>query len=542
MSFAFPVKAASYRLDIGSQMVNLLGKPVKKITVNGALPGPTLHFTEGEAVTVMVTNHLDETTSIHWHGFLIPATMDGVPGMNGFMGISPGETFTYHFHVRQSGTYWYHAHSSSQEQDGLYGSIVITPKGKDKIQSDRDYVVLISDFADDAGTKILGNLKMDSGYYNYAKRTLGDFVNDVRKSGFSSAWKTTMNWGAMRMSPTDLSDVSGYIFLINGKTPLQNWTGVFTPHQRVRLRFINASAMSIYDVRIPGLSLSVVQADGQNTEPVKVDEFRLGNAETYDVIVEPQEAKAYTIVAEPIDRTGFALGTLAPQVGMRGDLPPQRPRALLTMADMGMMSDSHDEHAGHAMSMDHDMADMQGMGATSSNDIKTGWADAHAPLGQRILDYKDLRYLGAQTDTRAPTQEITVRLNGNMQRYVWTLNGKPHEESEPMMLSYGERVRLTFVNETMMAHPMHLHGMFMQLENGQSAEKLPNKHTVIIPPGKTYSVLLSANEPGEWAFHCHLLYHMMSGMMTSINVTKANTDNVAPKPVIIEDKGYHHVH
>lgn len=503
--------AGEYNLKITREPVNITGHIVNKLTVNGTTPGPILHFTEGEKVTVHVTNTLDEPTSIHWHGFLINPAMDGVPGYNGFPGIMPGETFTYNFTLRQNGTYWYHSHSQMQEQDGIHGAVIISPKGKDPVKSDKDYVVLLSDFSDEDGNVILGHLKMMSDYYNYARRTIGDFFTDSKKKGFSAAWEDTKMWNQMRMSPTDMSDVSGYTFLLNGKTNAQNWTGLFKAGERVRLRFINASAMTFYDVRIPGLKMQVVAADGQNVEPVPIDEFRFGVAETYDVIVTPQENKAYTIAAESIDRTGFALGTLAPQEGMKGEIPKTRPRAELTMFDMNM---------------ENMMKEMPDMDMSSESANVSGWAKAGTPIGDKALSYSDLRFLGTQKDTREPERTIDVRLNGNMERYIWTLNGKKYEESGPVNLRYGERVRLKFTNETMMAHPMHLHGMFVQLENGQPANKLPNKHTIIVPPGQSYSVLLTADEAGEWAFHCHLLYHMMSGMMTKVVVAKLDASTM----------------
>ncbi|MBK9562450.1 MAG: copper resistance system multicopper oxidase [Micavibrio sp.] len=543
MLASLQAQAGEYNLTIAREDVNITGNSVKKITVNGTIPGPILRFKEGEDVTIHVTNKLDEDTSVHWHGLLLPGEMDGVPGFNGFPGIKPGETFTYRFKIRQDGTYWYHAHSMGQEQDGHYGSIVIAPKGKDPVQADRDYVVLLSDFHDEDSWDIMSNLKMSSEYYQYARRTVGDFFADAKEDGFGKAWKNAKMWGEMRMLPTDLSDVTGYTFLTNGKTPEQNWTGIFKPGERVRLRFINASAMSFYDVRIPGLKMQVVSADGQNVEPVPVDEFRFGVAETYDVIVTPKEDKAYTIVAEPIDRTGFALGTLAPREGMKGDIPEARPRALLTMADMGMDHDMGDmdhskmnmEGIDHSkmnqdMPMDHAAMGHAMPSDESMNKIaeESGWAKAGTPPGDKALSYADLRYLGIQKDTRQPEREILVRLGGNMERYIWTINGKKYADSGPINLNYGERVRLKFVNDTMMAHPMHLHGMFVQLENGQPAEKLPNKHTVIVPPGQSYSVLLTADEPGEWAFHCHLLYHMMAGMMNKVIVAKLDPSAMPP--------------
>lgn len=519
-SFLF-AKTTEYTLVIERKPVSILETPLKKITINGTIPGPTLRFTEGDEALIHVTNKLDEPTSIHWHGFLLPGEMDGVTGFNGFQAIQPGETFTYRFPIRQSGTYWYHSHSGTQEQDGHYGSIIIDPKGADPIHADREHVILLSDFTGEESTFIMANLKKESHYYNYAQRTIGDFFEDVSKQGFSKAWKNMSDWARMRMSPSDLTDVSGYTFLVNGKSPEQNWTGLFKLGERVRLRFINASAMSTYDVRIPGLKMTVVQADGQNVEPVEVDEFRFFIAETYDVIVTPREDKAYTIAAESIDRTGFALGTLAPREGMKGETPAHRPRALLTMADMGHGTD----HGGHEMKQSEDPhADHHSGHAApddASDEMKSGWAQAFTPAGHRALKYADLKFSGVQNDMRPPEREILITLGGNMERFIWTINGKKFEESgfEPIRITYGERVRLKFVNETMMAHPMHLHGMFVQPENGQSQEKLPNKHTVNIPPGQSYAVLLTGDEPGEWAFHCHMLFHMDAGMMTKLIVS-----------------------
>jgi CopA family copper-resistance protein len=566
-----------YSLVIAKETVNITGEPLNRITINGSIPGPTLEFTDGDEAVIHVTNTMKVDSSVHWHGLLLPGMMDGVPGFNGYPGIKPGETFTYRFNIRQDGTYWYHAHSMVQEQDGHYGSIIIHPKSGNAEQVDRDYVVLLSDFHQDEGMTIMSNLKKSSEYYVYVRRTLGDFFSSVKEDGFGKAWKNAKMWGQMRMLPTDLADISDYTFLVNGKTPDQNWTGLFKAGEKIRLRFINASAMSFYDVRIPGLEMKVVSADGQPVEPVMVDEFRFGVSETYDVIVQPSRNKAYSIVAESIDRTGFALATLAPHEGMRGALPAHRPMSLLTMADMGhdmhgmdhsshsdhdMQAMDHGNHSDHDMHgmdhsshSDHDMQamdhgnhsdhDMHGMDHSSTDhapvttnptnapaaDFETGvpgsgWANAHTPDGHKALSYKDLRYLGTQQDLRMPEREIVLRLGGNMERYIWTLNDKKYEDSGPINLEYGERVRLTFINSTMMAHPMHLHGMFVQLENGQPMSKLPNKHTVIVAPGDTYSVLLTADEAGEWAFHCHLLYHMMAGMMNKVVVAQLDEANM----------------
>ncbi|EIJ41833.1 copper-resistance protein, CopA family [Beggiatoa alba B18LD] len=540
-----------YTLTIARNPVNLTGNTVSKITINGTIPGPTLYFTEGDEAVIHVINQLAEDTSVHWHGILLPPLMDGVPHLNGFTGIKPNATFTYRFKIRQTGTYWYHAHSMGQEQDGHYGAIVIRPQQPDNVKVDRDYVVMLSDFSEEESSTILANLKMSSDYYQNARRTVGDFWSSARQQGVSKAWEEAKMWAEMRMLPTDLSDVSGYTFLVNGKNNAQNWTGLFKAGEKVRLRFINGSAMSFYDVRIPKLAMTVIEADGQAVEPVTVNEFRFGVAETYDVIVTPTEDIAYTIVAEALDRTGFALGTLAPQAGMRGEMPSHRPRTLLTMADMGM---SHGEHANHQSTSSTDSSQnnkmsgqnehtshaghqMAGMSTDSNQDYETGvkgsgWADAGTPQGDKALSYKDLRYRGTQADTRQPVRDIEIRLGGNMERYIWTMNGKKFANAEPIHFEYGERIRFKFINETMMAHPMHLHGMFMQLENGQPMDKLPNKHTIIIAPGDTYSALLTANESGDWVFHCHLLYHMATGMMTKIVVSKQdpNKDYSLPPP------------
>jgi CopA family copper-resistance protein len=539
-----------YTLVIDREPVNITGKTVERITINGGIPGPIMEFTEGDEAVIHVVNKLDEPTSVHWHGLLLPPEMDGVPGLGGYDAIKPGETFTYRFPLRQNGTYWYHAHSQLQEQDGHYGALVIYPKDEPVVQADRDYVVLLSDFSNETGQQILANIKKSPHYYNYSQRTVGDFFSEVREHGLASAWQDVRPWGQMRMSPTDLADVRYDAFLVNGQTNEQNWTGLFKPGERVRLRFINASAMSMYDVRIPGLQMTVIQADGQYIEPVTVDEFRFSVAETYDVIVTPQADQAYTIAAESIDRTGFALGTLAPRAGMKGLVPDHRPRSLLTMADMGHNMD----HGDHQMSQssestDHSGHDMHGgdhqvMQQNEPAEMKSGWADASTPEGHKALEYSDLRALGTQTDLRPAEREIVVTLGGTMERFIWTLNGHKFGDPgfEPIKLNYGERVRLIFKNETMMAHPMHLHGMFVQLENGQPGEKLPNKHTVNVAPGTEYSVLLTADEPGEWAFHCHLLYHMSAGMMSTVVVAEYDEEDLPATQPAQHDMGGHHDH
>jgi len=559
-----------YDLTIAEQTVNITGKPVERITVNGKFVAPLLEFEEGDEAVIRVHNKLkNQDSSIHWHGLLLPGIMDGVPGFNKFNGIAPNKTYEYKFKVRQNGTYWYHSHSKGQEQDGLYGAFVIYPKDKTPLtaaeKTDKDYVVLLSDFHNSTSDQIMKNIKKEADYYQNRRETVFDVLKQVKRDGLKATWQDRSMWNQMRMLKTDMSDVTGYTFLMNGKTPQQNWTGNFKAGEKVRLRFINASAMSFFDVRIPNLKMTVVSADGQPVKPVPVDEFRIGTAETYDVIVEPKQAH-YQIEAESIDRTGFSVGTLheesSPAV-KQIEMPKSRPRALLTMEDMGMSHDmssmkdmNHDmssmKDMNHDMSsmkgmnhdmssmkgMDHDMSSMKGMdhdmpmnsatvkAASDKNDNTVfGWANASTPEGNKALQYSDLQSLDPQKDTRAAEREIEIRLGGNMERYIWTINGKKFNEADPLVVKYGERIRLKFVNDSMMAHPMHLHGMFMQLENGQDPSNMPNKHTVIVPPGKTITTLLTADELGEWAIHCHLLYHMSAGMMNKLIVAQVEDGN-----------------
>ncbi|EHU1358748.1 copper resistance system multicopper oxidase [Acinetobacter baumannii] len=587
-----------YHLNINEQQVNVTGKPLKRITVNGKFTAPLLEFEEGDEAVIHVHNQLkNQDTSLHWHGLLLPGLMDGVPGFNNFKGIAPNGDFVYRFKVKQNGTYWYHAHSKGQEQDGLYGPLVIYPKGKIPVaaheKTDRDYVVMLSDFHDSSSDSIMKNLKKSAEYYQNRRETVSDVLKQVKTQGLKATWQDRSMWNQMRMLKTDMSDVTGYTFLVNGKTPQQNWTGNFKAGDKVRLRFINASAMSFFDVRIPNLKMTVVSADGQPVKPVAIDEFRIGTAETYDVIVEPKQPN-YQIEAESIDRSGFAIGTLHnenTQAVGPVQMPTPRPRALLTMDDMGMShGGGSNEHAGHQMNMQHDMSalpemkkettqanhdhtmmqmdhDMKNMSASehghammnmnhempaqSENKPKKdepvyGWANASTPAGMKALQYSDLQSLTPQPDTRVPERELVIRLGGNMERYIWTINGKKFSDTTPLQVKYGERIRLKFVNDSMMAHPMHLHGMFMQLENGQQAKNLPNKHTIIVPPGKTVTALLTADALGEWAIHCHLLYHMSAGMMNKLIVAQVN-DGQQPaqsQPTVQSEneKGASHAH
>ena len=526
--------ATEYNLAVESGRITVDGISSNAKMIGGSVPAPTLRWREGEEVVIYATNRMSEPTSIHWHGLLLAGVMDGAPGFNGYVAIAPGETYTYRFQLRQSGTYWYHSHSAMQEQMGMYGAIVIAPKEPETAAADRDYVVVLSDHTREDPRRVFANLKADAGYYNRGKRTLLDFFRDAKRDGLDATIKDRKEWGDMRMDPTDLADVTGYAFLVNGKGPADNWTGLFKPGERVRLRIINASAMSFFDVRIPGLPMTILSADGQNVQPVRVDEFRFGVGETYDVMVMPREDRAYTLFAEPIDRSGYARATLAPREGMQGEIPALRPRTILTMEDMGMahggMAGMDHSKMGSApmAGMDHSKmgsAPMAGMdhskmgqtmpsSATAATpDRAVGWGDAGTRPGEKALSYADLRSARKATDVRPPTHEIEVRLNGIMERYMWNINGKPFGQEDAIRVAYGDRVRIKYINTTMMAHPMHLHGMFVELENGQT-ERMPRKHVTVVPPGKEVSVVVTADEPGEWPFHCHLLYHMEAGMMT----------------------------
>ncbi|WP_186021888.1 copper resistance system multicopper oxidase [Burkholderia gladioli] len=587
---------SEFDLAIARSSVEIGGRSRRATTVNGTLPGPVLRWREGDTVTLRVANRMDEASSIHWHGIVLPSNMDGVPGLS-FDGIAPGSSYTYRFKVRQHGTYWYHSHSSLQEQTGVYGPLIIDPAQPDARRCERDYVVMLSDWSDENPRRIKSRLKKQSNYYNFHQRTLVDLFRDARRDGWRATLADRRMWSAMRMSPTDLSDVGGYTYtyLVNGAAPDDNWTGLFNPGERVRLRFINASAMSYFDVRIPGLRMTVVAADGQDVEPVAVDEFRIAVAETYDVVVEPGSAEAYTIFAQSMDRSGYARATLARREGLAAPVPALDPRPLLTMADMGMdhgamagmspdamqgmdhgatagmSSDAmqgmdHGAMAGMSpdamQGMDHGaMAGMspdamQGMDhgamAGMSSDTMQGMdhgamagmiqhpttergnplvdAQAMAPTARlddpgvglrdnsrRVLTYADLRSTFPDPDGRSPMRSIELHLTGHMEKFAWSFNGLKFSDAGPIRLRYGERVRLVLVNDTMMAHPIHLHGMWSDLED-EAGRFQVRKHTIDMPPGTRRSYRVTADALGRWAYHCHLLFHMETGMFREVVV------------------------
>jgi FtsP/CotA-like multicopper oxidase with cupredoxin domain len=594
-------------LTIGETPVNITGRPAIATLVNGSMPAPVLRFREGDDATIRVTNRLKESTSIHWHGLKLPNAMDGVPGLT-FAGIPPGETFTYRFPIIQSGTYWYHSHSGMQEQTGLFGALILEPKAREPYAYDRDYTVVLSDWTDEDPMTVVANLKQQGDYYNYHQRTLGTFIDDAKRDGLGATIKDRLMWGKMRMSPTDIMDVTGaiYTFLINGQPPAANWTGLFKPGERVRLRFINSASMSTFDVRIPDLGMMIVQADGSDVEPVTVDEFRIGVAETFDVIVEPK-ADANTIFVQAQDRSGFARGTLATRAGLTAAIPPMDPRPMRTMADMGMGNmdgmdmgsmpgmkmDQNNAMPGMAMpppapspapmpgmnmpSGDHgamagmnmpgmdmgkpasapaatgsmsgmDMGGMQ-MGdhqmpmpdtlpATNASGVdpktlegtpgvdnvamETGNKSGEAGVGldangRRVLTYAHLKSIEPMSDMAMPTRDIEFHLTGNMERWVWGFDGKKFSEAPPVRVTLGETVRFVLINDTMMEHPIHLHGFLFALENGQTAN-MPMKHTVNVKPAERVSFIYTADTPGHWAFHCHLMFHMETGMFRTVIV------------------------
>jgi CopA family copper-resistance protein len=563
------LSGTQFDLNIGVAPFNFTGAERAATVVNGTIPAPLLRWREGDAITLRVTNRLRERSSIHWHGMIVPADMDGVPGLS-FDGIAPGETYQYHFKVNQHGTYWYHSHFRFQEQTGLYGPIVIEPRGGEKFPADRDHVVMLSDWTDLDPERIFSTLKKRSAYFNFHQRTAGDFIHDVREKGWAQTTDDRRMWGEMRMNPTDLMDVSGYAYtyLMNGAPPNSNWTALFSRGEKVRLRFINGSAMSIFDVRIPGLKLTVVAHDGVDVEPVTVDEFRVGTAETCDVIVEPKDDRAYTIFAQSLDRTGYARGTLAPRSGMEAEIPPLDPRPLLTMTDMGMAHGmSHGASAKPGAGGEHSMhgADHGAMlNARSSATAAEHAAMGHAPVdhaqmghqpsvastaqhpstehvptvdmlveqvstrlddpgvglrdnGRRVLTYADLRTIGGPIDRREPGREIRLHLTGHMERFIWSFDGQKFSEAPPLRFRHGERLRITLVNDTMMTHPIHLHGMWSELETPQGEFQV-RKHTVLVNPAQQISYAVTADALGRWAYHCHLLYHMEAGMFREVEV------------------------
>ena len=501
------------------------GRKGHAVAINGTIPAPLLRLKEGQNVRITVENRLDEDTSIHWHGFIVPFQMDGVPGIS-FPGIRAGRSFTYEFPIKQSGTYWYHSHSGLQEQIGHYGPIIIDPAGPDPVAFDREHVIVLSDWTFMHPHMLFTRLKQEGGFFNRQKRTLADKMSG-KHDPLSPA--DAKMFAQMRMDPTDISDVTAaaYTYLINGHSPAENWTGLFRPGERVRLRIINAAAQSIFNIRIPGLKLIVVATDGIDVRPVEVDELQIGNAETYDLVVVPED-RAYSFVAEGIDRSGMGVATLAPRVGMRAEVPALRERPTLTMMDMGMMDHSAHGGGGSGTAMDHGMRDKSKVGFEVGPGV-----DMIAPMpmdrsgdpgvglenvGHKVMTYKDLVALKPNTDTRVPTRRIDIHLTGNMERFMWSMDGeKLSENPEPYRFARNERVRLRLINDTMMTHPMHLHGHFFEIVNGNPGNQ-PLKHTVRVLPGGFIDLDLTADAPGDWAFHCHLLYHMHAGMMRVVSV------------------------
>ena len=550
MALSSAAWAGTYNLTVDYVTIDTGEFTRTGIGYNGSAKPPVLRFKEGEDVTINVTNNLDEDTSIHWHGLILPYQEDGVPGIS-FDGIKPGETFTYNFPIIQGGTYWFHSHSGFQEPDGAYGALILEPKAREKYRYDREYVVQLTDAHPHWGNRIMRNLKMMPDYYNRQQRTLLDLFDDAAEKGVGAALSDRSEWGEMRMMPTDIEDLQGFTPLINGMGPDQNWTGLFEKGERIRLRFINSAAMTFFDIRIPGLKMTVVQADGNDVLPVPVDEFRIGVAETYDVIVRPRKAQAYTIFAESMGRTAYGRGTLAPEMGMEAEVPELREPPLLTMADMaldplmegmdhGQMQMSDGDHSDHKMPMNdddlppgaHRMPDGSIMGGPGEDPFYaagSGVTPKAAKKHGKFLSYQDLKAANPLYPDREATREIELRLTGNMERYMWSINGVKYEDADPIRLQYGERVRFKFVNETMMTHPMHLHGMWTIIDTDNGARD-PIKHTVNVAPGTIVYTETEVDAPGQWAFHCHLSYHADSGMFRKVIVEGGPDDERASLP------------
>lgn len=540
-------------LHIRREDMNVAGRFARPITINGSMPGPLLRLKEGQRASLRVSNALNESTSIHWHGIILPENMDGVPGVS-FPGIDPGETFHYEYDVNQNGTYWYHSHSGLQEQLGHLGPIVIDPEDGD-IGADREHVIILSDWTFEDPDEVFRNLKVAEGYYNYQQRTLGDTFDDIRRQGLAKTWQERSMWNKMRMSARDLLDVTGstYTYLINGRDNSTNWTALYKPGEKIRLRVINGSAMTFFDFRIPGLEMTVVSADGQPIKPVTVDEFRIGVAETYDVIVTPKNDRPYTLFAESMDRSGYVRGTLATELGQEASVPELRPVPERGMAAMGMRHEMYGMDMQSTNKEQPGMDDQQEMAgghagheaATQQRPSAPDLGIEHAPGGHgpgaamiarnpvsrlnepgvglenvdhRVLVYGDLIGAHPWPDDREPERDIELHLTGNMEKYMWSFDGVKYTEVDgPVEFHHGERLRLIMVNDTMMDHPIHLHGMWMELENGQYPR--PRKHTISIKPSEVVSLQISADARGSWAFHCHLLYHMKAGMFRVVRVS-----------------------
>ncbi|MGM0555570.1 MAG: copper resistance system multicopper oxidase [Myxococcota bacterium] len=545
-------------IDLYLERKDLLigGRRGRAIAINGSIPGPVIRMQEGEEALIRVHNRMKESTSIHWHGILLPFDMDGVPGIS-FPGIAPGETFTYRYKLRQNGSYWYHSHTGLQEQLGHYGQLIVDPADEDPVDYDVEHSIVLSDWTYENPDRVFRKLKMMEGYFNFQRPTLSNIDDQMEATGksFGEVIGKRARWDWMRMDPTDIADITGatYKYLINGRTAAENPTFEAKPGQKVRLRFTNASTMTFYDIRIPGLPMTVVEADGQKVEPVETDELRIGVAETYDVVIEMPDDRPYTLFAETMDRSGYARGTIAPEKGMSAKIPEQRRRPMLTMADMGMMmaADMDGEMKKGAPAGSHDAdktaadtnpqkrrelptenlpasvkhgPDTHGPGSITMaknayrqlDDPGTGLGDD----GRRVLTYGQLRALEPPEDRRPPTREIDLHLTGNMHKYIWGFNGVKWSNSNMIRFKYGERLRINFINDTMMSHPIHLHGMWMDLYAGHEYAKNPRKHTVRVQPSELLSVDINADAPGQWAFHCHLLYHMEAGMFRTVAVVR----------------------
>lgn len=524
-------KTVRYELTLKNEKLNLSGKKAVDfaLTVNGGIPAPILEFTEGDDAEILVKNRIqNQEASIHWHGILLPSEMDGVPHVNS-PPIKSGEDFTFKFKIRQHGTYWYHSHTMTQEQEGVYGALIIHPKKK-TIAYDKDVVVVLSDWADESGESIIKNLRKDGDYYLHKKGTMRSWLGAIQagKLGIYLGNEWT------RMGGMDFSDVGYDAFLMNGKRESQLVTA--HPGEKIRLRIINAGASSYFHVALGQSPMKVISADGVDIEPIYAKELLMGMAETYDVLFQVPDHKNYELRATCQDGTGSASGW----IGMGEKTPaPVKP-----FPDLYAAMD-HSAHAGHAEHAELNAHSEHSVHAAPSADQHHHDHHHHhaAPPQQPTVAVETLSVddLKSPTTTAFPKtaklHDVKLVLGGDMERYIWHINNKAIHEDRTILINEGDVVRFTFENTTMMHHPMHLHGHFFRVLN-KNGDFSPLKHTVDVPPHMSRTIEFLANEPGEWMLHCHNLFHMNTGMA---RVVKYSSFTPSHEVAHIQDQD-HHLH
>lgn len=576
-------------LTVEYKLVNFAGKVTKAITVNSQIPAPTLHFKQGDSVSINVHNHLDKETAIHWHGLLVPWQMDGVAGITQH-GIPPGGVFHYKFTMEQTGTYWYHAHAGLQEQQGLYGAFIIDPPKPPAYKYTKDHVIVLSDWSNTYPDQILANLKKEGDYYSPKfplQPSLVKFIHDYRKASAQERKNIIDDYKMMqqmRMSIYDISDVAYDAFLLNGKPNFQPWTSLVKVGDVVRLRFIGAGGSTIFNVKIPGTSMQMMHVQGNDVIPYSIKEFKIAPGETYDVLVKIKQNHPYIIYAESIDTLGAAYGALITkphQLVNYHDITPF-PEPLPVMRDMMalMMNNSSsssmymvmnsptmtDIKKPKTMSMKMDpnmkMDPSMNMSSMNMSSMDMSMPTEATIIGDKLLPftpseaktfgtkYQSLQAAVKTNDPDKPVSKvIKMELFGYMDRYIWFINGVPEYKAHPIPLKPNKRYRFIFTNPSMMRHPMHIHGHWFILRNGHGRYD-PLLHTLDIPPGATVVADVDTDASGQWLFHCHLLYHMMSGMSrvfqysTLIEITKgeANPEHIIKqtpyinRPIVRVDK------